>query len=108
MCHCRTASQGKTYNWTITYNYGIPEHFTWHVLDGSADNSTILVDVATNWRVEGAMILTQSPVLPPDADVTFAEMVERHAVPLILQATIRPLSKLIFLSTYTVHTYALV
>ena len=76
------------------YLYGIPEHYIWHVLDGPADNSTILVyycgDVATNWNIEGAMILTRSPVLPPEADVMFAELVKKNIVDMEYELFCKP------------------
>ncbi len=61
------------------YLYGHPNHQTWYVLDGPADNSTILIYYCgtsmSKWQYEGAMILSRSPVLKPTDDKHFAEMV---------------------------------
>ena len=63
------------------YLYGVPVHTNWHVLTGTDDNSTILVyycgDILTEWRFEGALILSRSPVLPPDAEALYSAMVRR-------------------------------
>lgn len=63
------------------YLYGIPVHMTWHALTGAEDNSTVLIyycgNIMTKWNFEGALILTRSPVLPPDADMQYAEMVDK-------------------------------
>lgn len=60
------------------YLYGLPVHLKWYTLDGAADNSSVLVYYCGNmseWNFEGAMILSRSPILSPDADEQFASMV---------------------------------
>lgn len=64
------------------YLFGIPVHLSWYALDGPADNSSVLVyycgNVLTQWNIEGAMILSRSPVLPANADQQFSELVKRN------------------------------
>lgn len=61
--------------------YGVPVHTNWHVLTGTADNSTILVyycgDIMKEWNFEGALILSRSPVLPEDAEILYSKMVSK-------------------------------
>ncbi len=65
------------------YLYGFPVHMTWHALDGAADNSSLLVYYCGNmleWNIEGAMILSRSPILSPGDDGKFAQMVKKNTV----------------------------
>ena len=63
------------------YFYGFPFHIRWFTLDGTADNSSVLVYYCGNvlqWSFEGSMIMTRSPILPPGSDSQFLDMVHKN------------------------------
>ena len=64
------------------YLYGVPFNLTWYALDGNTDNSTVIVyycgQVLEKWSFEGAMILSRSPIEPPDADTQYSALVRKN------------------------------